>query len=168
MYKELLIECAELRGLGGKSAFKRAGLLVRAFNDNGFRAEVGDNDFLIAAKLDAYVEDLCLGFLELKKMLEFAPDEAQWATGQLRRLHAQMMAANAMNRLPKKPLLEAQPTTMSGGSLSYEESREAMQFEQNRISELDALRAENMRLKRENAELRKRLSKLRRLVEAEA
>lgn len=94
-YKKLLLDAKRLLGKAGSGAHQRAKLLVAVFNDRDFRADHGNlDDFQAADQLDQYVADLCLGFLELKAMLEHFPNEDRWKKGDLKRMHAEMLAAN--------------------------------------------------------------------------
>lgn len=98
-YKALLLKCQELRGQAGAAAYDRAKMLVQVFDSQAWRADASPKagqllDDLDAGRLlDAYVEDLALGFLDLRAMLEHFPEREQWAQGLLKRMHAEMLAA---------------------------------------------------------------------------
>lgn len=91
-WKNWLLKAGELRGQAGEIAFERITLLNNVFEDREWREDSGQvDDFALAALLDAYVEDLCLPFLNLRAMREHFPDRKQWKEGKLASMHKQMI-----------------------------------------------------------------------------
>lgn len=91
-YKKKLLQCKELRGEAGFTAYERARLLVDVFDDRDFRADLGNVDDWKAAKaLDEYVEDLCIKFLGLRAMLEHFPRKDEWKEGKLATMYQQVV-----------------------------------------------------------------------------
>jgi hypothetical protein len=83
-YKEKLLECRELRGQAGSSAHRRAVLLTEVYDDPEFRDTNGGlDDFGLADLLSEFIEDLCLNFFQIKRMLEEFPRRSDWAQGKL-------------------------------------------------------------------------------------
>lgn len=103
-YKSLLLRAKQLRSKGGKSAWERAKILVAVFDDQKFRTDCGNiDDFRAAEILDDYVDDLALGFLDLRAMLKHFPERKTWMEGRLRRLYNQMLKEMAAAKVPKQP-----------------------------------------------------------------
>jgi hypothetical protein len=133
-YKQLLLTALELRKQGGKSAYKRAMILVAVFNDQDFRLDNGNiDDDKIYQILDDYVEDLALNFIELKHLVEYFPKESQWAEGRLCRMYDQ--------------LLDSVPP----------QERTIISRKCATVAEVNHLKAEIRRLKAENTRLRQDL-----------
>jgi hypothetical protein len=87
-WKKLLIEAEELRGQSGVSAHRRATILTKLFDDADFRAERNlANDDAVEGVFNELLEDICLGFYEVRAMLGEFPDVEQWADGKLSTLY---------------------------------------------------------------------------------
>lgn len=154
-YKRLLLEALELRGLGGKSAYRRTKLLVQVFADRDFRAEAGNvDDFRAAEVLDEYVEDLALSFLELRAMIEHFPRESQWSEGKLRSMYKEVMEAGGQ---PEREIRPRHKISLA----QFAELEDKFRKEQARVKELQ----------KQNAQLRSELdqaqTRLRRLEKRE-
>lgn len=175
-YKSKLQECLRLRGEGGLSAYRRARLLCDVFEDREFRADLGNADDLkMASALDEYVEDLCLDFLDLRAMVAFAPNESQWMDGRLKRLHAEMLAAQSQATSrgeSKKPRKAATVKQLEAAEKRVEELSETARHYRSEVEELRSKLSEATdeirRLQRENARLEGRISELERLGKAVA
>lgn len=93
-YKQLILKARELMGKAGLIAFDRAKLLCQIFEDRDFRADLGNaDDFKCAETLDELCGDLSLKFLRLKQLVEHFPERKQWASGNLERMLAEMLAS---------------------------------------------------------------------------
>lgn len=103
-YKAKLLNAKSMRGKGGFAAYDRVTLLNSVFDDRDFRADIGDvDDFRAAAVLSDYTEDLAFKFLELRAMLGYYPERAQWKDGKLRTMYEEMrVAQRAADADPRK------------------------------------------------------------------
>jgi len=168
-YKTLLLEARKLRGEAGGNAYRRARILVEVFDNRDFRNSVGAmDDFETAGFLDAEIEDLCLGFMELREMLWCFPDEKDWADGRLRTLYDKCVSmrseakedkpARTVNRVTKKEFeaveQERDHHKARSNFLEAENSRQ--------VSILDQYKARIDELEKDNARLRGRIEELER------
>lgn len=174
-YKDRLLKAKELRSESGANAFDRVALLVEVFNDRDFRLDCGNvDDFRAAETLDAYVDDLCRDFLELKQMIEFYPKREQWSDGKLNTMHRAMMQAieerNASERSQagnkRKP--KQQEFTQADYNSLLLRAENAVSMRKQIQQQCDRLQAENRDLKAENERLRKENSELKRQLNKEA
>ncbi|HSV27554.1 MAG TPA: hypothetical protein VLH60_06650 [Sedimentisphaerales bacterium] len=163
-YKALLIEARKLRGRSGLAAYRRAKLLCQVFEDRNFRADCGNlDDFRAAAVLDEYLEDLCVSFLDIRRMLRHFPKPKAWQEGRLSRLYNDMLKAESGEK--DKPL-SGKPRNVTAEVRKRLESqltdarKELARQNAVRLSEIDQLRAKVADLERENAELRERITEL--------
>lgn len=173
-YKALLLEARGLRSEAGKNAFRRASLLVRVFEDAGFRAEIGaTDDFDVAEALNAEVEDLCLGFLELRAMLAEFPNEADWQDGRLATLYDKARGQIASRKPEKQIVAKSRVTREELEKVQGEKQDIAarLNFVQQQFAEkvksYSELESEVLELRMENERLKGRIEELQRLVRAE-
>lgn len=174
-FKNKLTECLQLRHQGGASAYRRAKLLCDVFEDREFRESLANADDLrMAAELDAYVEDLCLDFLDLRAILAFAPEQSQWADGRLKRLYAEMLEARTTKRgeTPKPPRRMATVKQLDAAEKRAEELHHRVETFKSEADELREKLAEAnkeiARLRHENARLEGRLAELERIANVAA
>jgi len=154
-YKKLLLEASALRSQGGKSAYKRAKILMGVFHDQDFRLDNGNVDDLdLAAVLDQYVDDLLAShpFLLLKALLEFCPDESRWEEGKLSTLVKEMREAG---QGPQREVKRRHKITLE----QYAQLEEKFKRELARVKQLQR---ENTELKTELEKAQKRLKRLER------
>jgi len=168
-YKTILLEVQRLRSRAGSTAHKRAKLLCAVFNDTVFRADCGNvDDFRAADILDSYIDDLCLGFLDLKALLEYYPAKRHWREGRLHRMFQTMMAEkeSATTRRPRRSSKPVAEETKKALAERLETARrELAKTRSAAISEVDQLRARIAELETENAELRTRVAELEAIIE---
>lgn len=86
-YKRLLIQVKNLQQNAKANVYKRVSLLVQVFNNEGFRLDHGADDFVLSGILDQYVADIGWGFMELRSILDHFPNEADWKTNRLSKMH---------------------------------------------------------------------------------
>ena len=167
-YKQLLIQASELRTTAGKSAWKRATILCQVFDDSAFRADCGNiDDFRAAAILDDYVEDLCLGFFELRAMLKRFPKQGQWREGRLLRMYQEVLKDNdksSPERLPRVPTAETKKELAKQLEVARQEKA---RIESERKTVEETLRETIVELEEENAQLRARVAELESLLSTE-
>jgi hypothetical protein len=150
-YKQQLLECLALRQQGGKSAYKRAKILLFVYNDNDFRLDHNNfDDDKLANILDTYVEDLAIRFWHLKALLEYFPDEHQWAEGRLRSMLEEMQTAQDVQQT--KPIQRRKTATVA----EVEALKKQLTHEKARCQRL---LKENIALREENQQLKQRLKK---------
>lgn len=181
-YKIALIEARELMGKSGVTAWKRATLLVEAFNDQDFRLDNGNaDDFRLFAILDSYIEDLCLCFVELRQLLEYYPVEGQWASGKLASMwQAMQKAKDTTDKQPvEKPKQTHNCATVAQLKGAQDDCRKeraranAQQLKREEVEgnlkdsrgEIERLRARVAELEAENLLLRQQNSLLQRQLE---
>lgn len=156
-YKITLQDVESMKKKGIENIYLRTRKLVAVFEDNEFR-EVGGDDYEVAGRLDKYVNDTALTFLELRCVLESFPNREQWEKVPLRTLYAQ---AYDKQHPPKvKPIKQQETADRPAVNMSQfhkmeREVRETSQRCVQVVSELDQLRAENRELREENARLLK-------------
>ena len=92
-YKRLLIQAKNLQANAKANVYKRVKLLVQVFDDADFRIDYGADDFVLAGILDQYIADIGWGFMELRSIIEHFPDEADWKTGRLSKMHDEVVKA---------------------------------------------------------------------------
>lgn len=103
-YKSLLKQVIELRGNGGANAYKRAKILVDVYEHSDFiLQECAGNALDAERKLDDYVQDLCLSFMELRDMLKHFKRPTDWKAGRLKAMHREMLRAQHEARQKQKP-----------------------------------------------------------------
>lgn len=171
-YKTLLTEAKRLHGQAGINAHRRAKILCELFDDADFRADIGaSDDFAVETFLNELVEDLTLGFLELRAMIGEFPDETAWADGKLATLYQK--AVDQINS--RKPEREERQRTVNRVTREQYDAvknelkdRDArLQFVERQqtqaIDELSRLREENATLRAENERLKGRIEQLERL-----
>jgi predicted nucleic acid-binding Zn-ribbon protein len=159
LYKTNLLEARKLRERSGANAYKRIVLLSRVYHDEEFRA---DNDVLddlkLADLLDDYVDDLCLSFLELEKLLEYYPRKEQWADGKIWKMRQKMISGNRLapsaKRSPKQRQIEDQLT-------------QARREKVRQRAIIDQLMARIKQLEEENEALNVKIAELEALLETE-
>ena len=174
-YKTLLLEAKTLMQKSGATARTRIELLSKVFDDDGFRAESGAvDDFGAAEVLDEYLQDLCVGFLELRQMLKHCPTDPAWETGNLRELHFKTVDILREQAAANKP--EAAQRTRRGVTVAeYEELDRDKQDAEARCRYLEkqheevvvkttTLKEDNQRLREENIRLEGRIEELERIV----
>lgn len=161
-YKQLLIEARKLRGRSGLQAYRRAKLLCQVFDDLDFRADCGNlDDFQAAAILDEYVEDLCVSFLDLRRILHRFPKPKAWSEGRLTRLYNEAMKIDEQEKPLSGKSRPANPETRQRLETQLVEARkELARREAVKVSEVDQLRARISELEAENASLRQRITEL--------
>jgi len=166
-YKMQLLEARKLRGKSGVKAFDRAKILCAVFDDDEFRAECGNlDDFRAAALLDEYVDDLAVGFLDLRAMYKYYPRRSSWREGRLGKMLREMLRANETVIPAARPPRVATAETRKQLTQQLEEARrekarlkqtkedELIAFRQTKETELAQLRSQIMKLKAENNRLR--------------
>jgi hypothetical protein len=166
-WKNLLSQARKIRGRSRMAAYHRAKLLVAVFDDRGFRATHGNiDDFRAADMLDAEIDDLCLTFLDLRRVLLKFPGPAAWKKSPLRSLLVEATkTATEPHPLVGRPIpvngetrkqYEAQLQT---ARQDWGRDRAAMTSRidqmQARIAELEA---ENRALREENRVLREQVA----------
>jgi hypothetical protein len=142
----LLTEARELRGQGGIGAYKRAKLLVEVFDDADFKLEFGIvDDFDAAAKLNVFVEDLCLGFFELRDLLATYPNQSQWEEGRLKTMYDDMVAERSKpEKQEAKPRARATLAQLAAAEAQIADLTQRLKKAQAKIK---ALEAENQELR---------------------
>ena len=161
-YKTKLLEARKLRGKSGVKAFDRARILCLVFDDGQFRQECGNlDDFRAAELLDEYVDDLAVGFLDLRAMVKAYPKRSQWADGKLGRMLREMLRRQDDAPTPNRPVRVAVAETRKQLERQLEEARREKAriaaVEKDVVSQLKARIAE---LENENAQLRQRIATL--------
>jgi hypothetical protein len=162
-YKALLLQARALRGKAGTKAFDRAAILVKVFEDGEFRQDCGNlDDFRAAELLDEYVEDLALGFLDLRAMLAHYPRRRQWAEGRLSKMLREMVRAKekALPVAARPPRVAIAETRKQLEQQLEVARREKAKIEYARKDEIGHLKARIAELEAENAELRARIEAL--------
>lgn len=161
-YKDLLLEARKLRGRAGLKAYDRAVLLCRVFEDGQFREECGNlDDFRAAELLDDYVDDLCLGFFDLRAMLDFYPRRKQWSRGALGKMHRQMLTAKTGDEKCSRPSRSISSQTRKQLEMALESARrEKARLEALRHDEVEQLRQRIAELEAENQRLTERIRQL--------
>ena len=145
--------------------YDRATLLCQVFGDEGFIADSGDQG-KAEDRLDEYTNDLCLTFVELRLLWKQYPKRAQWKNGKLRRMYDDMVQAATDNQTSRLRRNEATATTGGVGRPQSEGQTGPPQVAIcGEPSELDRLRGLVKTLQRENRDLRKRLTKLKDMLE---
>jgi uncharacterized protein YceH (UPF0502 family) len=165
-WKELLSEARSLMGRAGANAYRRAKILCRVFNDVDFRAAHGNlDDFQAADLLDDLVQDLCLSFLDLRRVLDRFPRRKDWREGRLSRMFAEATKATTQERpLSGKPRPVSGETRARLEAQLVEARKEHARLRAAATSELDQLRARVADLEAENAALHQRIDELERLL----
>lgn len=103
-YKALLKQVIDLRGKGGANAFRRAKILVEVYEQSDFiEQECRGNALDAERKLDDYVQDLCLSFMELRDMLKHFRRSGEWKGGRLKAMHREMLNAKQAARMRQAP-----------------------------------------------------------------
>lgn len=158
-YKRLLLEAVRLRGRSGMRAFDRAKLLCAVFDDGEFRQECGNlDDFRAAEILDEYVDDLCLGFLDLRAMLAHYPRRRQWAAGKLGRMLSAMIHAGQAVPATRAARTATAETRKQLERALEEARREKARLAQTKDLEIERLRLRVAELETEVASLRAKLA----------
>lgn len=165
-YKSRLIAASELKRSGLVHLHERVQTLVEVFEDQAFRADIGGDDFKLAAVLDKYVDDCALSFLELRSVLQAFPKADQWLDANLRQLYADAVARESK---PKETGDTDKPARRSATVKELDELslklKDAEFVGKTLTEEVSELRQENRRLLAENARLEGRISELERMVE---
>lgn len=162
-YKQALVKAAEMRGQSGCAAYDRGKVLCDVFSDRDFRADTGViDDHAAAAILDDYVQDLCVSFLELRAMIQFAPDRARWQNGKLRELHDEMMEAHRASRESSRTTEQKRRSVTVKEFEALEQSKKSEEARASFLSkEVESTRSTVERLQSENRELREQLAEAR-------
>ena len=174
-YKTLLLEAMALMKKSGATARTRIELLSKVFDDDAFRAESGAvDDFGAAEVLDEYLQDLCVGFLELRQMLKHCPTDPAWETGKLRELHSKTVEILREQASANKP--EAPERTRRGVTVAEFEAldrdkqdaealcRYLEKQQEEEVVKTTTLQDDNRRLREENIRLEGRIEELERIV----
>jgi len=159
-YKTLLLNARKLRGKSGVKAFDRASILCTVFDDGEFRQDCGNlDDFRAAELLDEYVEDLALGFLDLRAMLAHYPRRQQWADGRLSKMLREMVKATetALPSAARPPRMAIAETRKQLEQQLEEARREKAKIEYAKHDEIAQLKLRIVELETENANLRARI-----------
>lgn len=161
-YKRRLLEAKKLRGRSGAKAFDRATILCAVFDDGEFRQACGNlDDFRAAELLDEYVDDLCLGFLDLRAMLSHYPRRRQWSDGRLGKMLREMLRANeADTPQTRQPRMAVAETRKQLERQLEEARRERARLEQAKRDEIGRLRQRITELEAENATLKAKIAEL--------
>jgi len=164
-YKNLLLDCSELKGNGLAMLHKRATLLVEVFEDQHFRQDIGGGDFTLAGVLDKYVDDCALTFLQLRTILQVFPDPVKWRTVSLRSLYLDAMTSLHPPKVKDEPaeedVVDSGPSIVRGQSIPEVSDEQAVLPESpDSGSSIASLRKENKELRLENAKLKRRVHEL--------
>lgn len=163
MYKERLLDARKLRGKSGVKAYDRAKLLVVVFDDGEFRQDCGNlDDFRAAELLDEYVDDLCIGFLDLRAMLAHYPRRRQWADGRLAKMLREMVRATetALPSSARPPRVAIAETRKQLEQQLEVARREKAKLEYAKHDEIAQLRVRIAELEAENAALKAIITKM--------
>lgn len=156
-WKEQLIHARSLMGKAGVIAYDRAVVLKEVFENDDFRADSGD-DMRSSRRLDEYVNDLCLTFLDLLQLLKHYPTRKQWASGKLRSMYDAMTRQVYFNARPwRKQRQAANDSKLSLPSVAIE-AAESVPLT------IERLTCRIRELERENSELRARIEELEQLA----
>lgn len=190
-WQQSLAKAREMRGHAGAALYDRMVLLVNVFEDSDWRLRTGVTDeSKWLDMLNEEVSDVFLTFGELRDMLAYAPERAQWTDGRLDKLRAKMIEdRRAAKRKEKEDAGEAGEADKPVRNYVTKEDlatveHEKAQVEQKlmivegehkslaeRVRELEAenrkLRADNLLLVRDNARLEGRVAELERMVRGE-
>lgn len=144
-YKKLLLAVEKLRGQGGENAYRRATLLGQIFDDQDFRLDYGNVDAHGAAKiLDAYVEDLCLTFFQLREMLSQFPNNEQWADGRLRTMYDTLLEKRSV---PEKVIKTRASATVAEVNHLKDENEKLKTKLREANKQIEQLKASNRELR---------------------
>jgi hypothetical protein len=91
LYKQLLIKVRDLQQTAKANVYQRVKLLVQVFANEDFRLDHGADDFVLSGILDQYVSDIGWGFMELRSILEYYPNEADWKDNRLTKMHDEVV-----------------------------------------------------------------------------
>lgn len=175
-YKQKLAEARKLIKTGCLALYDRVSVLIDVFNDREFRVAEGLEDDGKAADYltEGYLPDTDWDFLNLRALMEFAPNREKWGGGKLKRLYAEMIEARrkantkegapiVRNRVTKEEYEKVQL------GLKHAEARAT--HLQDRVTEtldlIERLRTENRELREENALLKGRIQELERMLTRE-
>ncbi len=148
------------------AVYDRATLLSQVFGDPAFLADCSEDQGEAADRLDEYANDLCLTFLELRQLLKHFPKRAQWKSGKIRRMYDEMVQAIVVNQTRQAPALRSDVDSNGAGRPQGVEHAGSPQVAiATGPSELDRLRDLVKTLQKENRDLRKRLTKLKDMLE---
>lgn len=160
-YKRKLLNVSQMKATGIERLHERVIVLVEVFDDSEFRADIGGDDFAIAAVLDKYVDDCALGFLQLRSVLQVFPAAEEWKATNLRALHAS--AIERSKPLGQEPVKHERRTVkVADFDELQEQFKDATCRANTLVDEITELRAENRRLLSENAKLEGRIVELER------
>ena len=173
-WQQNLAQAREMRGQAGASLFDRLKLLNAVFEDADWRVRTGKTDEgQWLDMLDEEVADAFLPFAELRDMLLYAPERAQWSDGKLTELRAKMHEDRRRQR-SESAAPQPQRKRVTADDLKAVEREKAQSKAlyldgeckslQERLKELEV---ENRRLTRELAKAEGRISELERMVKGE-
>lgn len=175
-WQKSLAQSREMRGTSGGLLYERMVLLNNVFLDGDWRLRQGQLDESeLMALLDGEVADVFLPFGELREMLLFAPERAQWTDGNLVKLRAAMHQSRADARKAQQGERPT-PRRVTKEELKAVEDEKAKVEMRASYLEGEAkswaekcreLEEENRQLQRELARAEGRISELERIVNGE-
>lgn len=165
-YKKKLLHVLDMKSGSLTELHRRVSILVEVFEDADFRADNGTDDFELAEKLDKYVDDCALKFLELRSVLAAFPSAEAWSGASLRSLYdeATKCAADGVTQVDDGPTRTVHRATIKEVRDLESRLKDAEFSTRTLTDEVSELRAENRRLVTENARLEGRIVELERAL----
>lgn len=170
-YKDKLLQARKMMGRSGLALYDRMRILMEVFDDRIFRTEENIADDLKADEYltAGYLRDVSSwSFLELRSLMQFAPDKSQWGTGDLRRLMAECIEANRPKREERATRTRVTAEELEAARSQAKHAEARAKYVETELLETkksyEQLCVENRELREELAHAKGRIAELERML----